>query len=111
MSPYLFTLILGAVGLVVMALTGVARLGHSSHQGHASGHGGHAGHHGAGQGVAHGGARAGGRGAVGGGRSVAASLWSLTSPRTLFSLCVGFGAVGALLRPLAPSPIVVGAAV
>ena len=75
--------------------------------GHHGGHAGHAGHHGvsarAGMrgGARGGGARAGslrGAGRVGG-----RALWALLSPRPLFSLLVGFGAVGLILQPIIPA--------
>lgn len=99
MDLYISSLLLGAVGLGAMALSG---LGHQS--GHSGGHGdaghGHAGH---GDGVhAHvghamaTGARGGKHGGHGGRDSF---LWSLMSPRILFSLALGFGASGELVRP------------
>jgi len=120
MSLYLFSLVVGTAGLVLMALTGVARLGHSPHHAGASGHAGHGGHGPGG----HAGHTAGSRGlhlppaspakaaraSGSGSRSLSAALWSLTSPRTLFSLGVGFGAVGLILRPLLPAPLVVAGA-
>ena len=121
MDAYLFSLSLGAAGLGVMSLGGVA--GHGHHAGHgshgaldAAGHhasdvslphtGAHA--HGGVHGVAHaahgahggvlphgarlGAARAGARGRASG------ILWTLLSPRVLFSFLVGFGATGLLAR-------------
>jgi hypothetical protein len=100
MDIYLWSLLLGAAGLGVMALSGMgARGGHV----HASGAPGHAGHgHGAAgssaaRGAGHSAARA--TSTVGGAASRA--LWSVASPRFLFSFFLGAGATGALLAPLA----------
>jgi len=113
MDFYLFSLILGALGLVAMAAAG---LGHSTHAGHGHGHAGDvnfhgagaAGHLGAGNGhaghmdVGHAGhAHAPGHGGQhhdvqqGGGGWV----WQLLSPRVLFSVLAGFGATGMLAGP------------
>jgi hypothetical protein len=96
MDLYISSLLLGVVGLGAMALSGFG------HQGHGDAHGGHAhgdsaygpGDHGGDNGPhdAHDGAQ-GHRGAF---------LWSLMSPRILFSLALGFGAAGALARRLLP---------
>ncbi len=108
MDLYLFTLVLGFGGLVLMAMLG---LGHGSHGGHhlhghghghaGPGHGGHA-HHGVAPAkfakathVQH----HGGNHAVRQGRSPA-DLLGLLSPRVLFSLLFGFGVAGTLLHPL-----------
>ena len=121
MDPYTFGLTLGSIGLGVMAVSGFAHASHSGH-GHAShghtGHG-HAGHGHAGHGHAHGPshagdvhsgpshvahviASAGRRGASRG--SGASRILSLLQPRVLFSVLVGFGAAGLLLRPVLPEP-------
>jgi hypothetical protein len=88
MDSYTFELALGGAGLVAMAATGLAHSG--SHSGPpAGGHGvtGHtAGHVHAGHAAGH----------AGGVRS---ALLSLASPRVLFSLLVGFGLTGVVLRP------------
>jgi hypothetical protein len=106
MDLYLTSLALGAVGLVAMAFSGFARHGHGSH-GHATqGHAGHAGGGHGHAGYAHAGhAHAGhahtaphGR-AAGAPHSWASSLASLASPRSLFSICLGLGTAGLLLRP------------
>lgn len=110
MDTYLTSFALGGVGLVAMALSGISREGHG-HAGHA-GHGahgaagvGHAGHGHAGHGhaadghVAHHGTHDGHHATAGahhGGMQQA--LLSLMSPRLLFSLALGFGASGLLLR-------------
>src|SRR5215510_5844875 len=112
MGLYLWSLLLGVVGLGAMAVSGLSHGhgdGHGGHGGHGHGghgHGGHGhgngghahpGHHGhdgshasTGQHEAHG---ASGR-----------SLWALMSPRYLFSLALGFGATGELVRPLLGGP-------
>lgn len=119
MDPYVFSLSLGAAGLGVMAATGLAashgaHAGHAPHAGHGHAHAGHAsdvslpGTHGAAHTGAHhvGHAHAGqahhgvARGDTGGGGGVRAAsrLWTLLSPRVLFSVLVGGGATGLLLR-------------
>ena len=101
MDPYITTLALGAAGLGVMALSGLAAGGHgSSAHGHGGAHvGGHtAGHHGAfthGH-HAHGGHNGHGHAHVDGAASRA--LWTIASPRFLFSYLFGFGLAGELLR-------------
>ena len=89
MSVYSFALALGAAGLVVMGLSGLAHVAGGHHGAHAHG-GSHMGHNLA---QARGGfrARGGGRGA--GPRT----LWALLSPRPLFSMLLGFGTVGVVL--------------
>jgi hypothetical protein len=106
MDPYTFSLTLGGVGLGVMALSGFAQAAHVGHSHGAHGHGhGHAHDSHAGDGhtthVPAGGARhhAGVRGA-----SSASRLLALLQPRVAFSVLVGFGAAGLLLRPLLPEP-------
>ncbi|MBD0320795.1 MAG: hypothetical protein ICV87_10705 [Gemmatimonadetes bacterium] len=106
MDFYLFSLILGALGLVAMALSGLSH-GHAGHGGHGHGHdvgdvslhaghghGGaahHAGHHGAhGHGAGHHDTAQGGHGWV----------WQFLSPRMLFSVLTGLGATGLLAEPL-----------
>jgi hypothetical protein len=108
MDIYMLGLGVGVVGLGAMALSGVAHhggahVGHghgASHGGHGhGGHGhsahGHVGHANAGH--AHGGHTLGGHGHGG----LHHAIWSLASPRVLFSFLVGFGAVGLVARPLA----------
>ncbi len=109
MDPYTFGLTLGSVGLGVMALSGFAQAAHASHTHAAHGHGpshghshGQAGSH-AGDGhtthvptaARHGTVR---------GSSGASRLLALLQPRVAFSVLVGFGAAGLLLRPLLPEP-------
>jgi hypothetical protein len=111
MDLYTFFLLLGAAGLAAMAL-GVMGGGHAGH-GHGPGHGGtshghdvHVGHAGTGHGhgahagtghghdahVSHAGSTL--------GHSVGNALLHLASPRVLFSICLGIGALGPFLRPL-----------
>src|SRR5262245_46598471 len=93
MGPYGFCLALGATGLLVMALLGFSHGGHhGGHGAHAHGHGGHGGHgHGHGDGL---------------GR-----VFALLSPRVFFSMLVGVGATGLLVRPYLVGPLVLAAAV
>src|SRR5213592_5308227 len=96
MNLYSLSLAIGAIGLLAMALTGLGRHGHAhSHVGGKLGHvkgGRHHTHHGT-------------------ARSTATSwLWSLTSPRVLFSLLVGFGTTGVLVRTILVGPLAFGAA-
>ena len=100
MDPYTFGLTLGSVGLGVMALSGFAHSTHAGHghatHGHAHGHS-HAGH-------AH------GTHAHGGPAGSASRFLSLLQPRAAFSVLVGFGAAGLLLRPLLAEPALLIAA-
>ena len=103
MDPYTFSLTLGGVGLGVMALSGFAQAAHVGHSHGAHGHG-PAHHSHAGDGhtthVPAGGARhTGVRGASG-----ASRLLALLQPRVAFSVLVGIGASGLLLRPYLPEP-------
>ncbi len=96
MNLYSLSLAIGTIGLLAMALTGLGRHGHAhSHVGGKLGHargGRHHAHHGT-------------------ARSMATSwLWSLTSPRVLFSLLVGFGTTGVLVRPILVVPLAFGTA-
>jgi len=103
MDPYTFSLTLGGVGLGVMALSGFAQAAHLGHSHGAHGHGaahnsragdGHTTHVPAGGGR-HGGVRGG---------SGTSRLLALLQPRVAFSVLVGIGASGLLLRPLIPEP-------
>jgi len=111
MDLYLASLALGGVGLAAMAMSGFTH--------HGSGHGSHA-HashgHGTAGGTAYGHGVAGhaapGHGApghathLGGhGGSVSNSLLHFMSPRVLFSVCLGLGTTGLLLRPLFGGPL------
>jgi hypothetical protein len=120
MDLYITSLLLGVIGLAVMALGGFGHRGHGGRGGHGSqtGHSGHGAH------SAHGATTAGGRsnanashahtagGNTHGARAAAANaLWAIASPRFLFSLALGAGVVGALLRPLLGGPILFAVAV
>src|SRR5215475_9289601 len=113
MGLYLWSLLLGVVGLGAMAFTGLSH-------GHGGGHGGH-GHGGHGHGNGGHGHGAHGHGAVGHANhghdashgspghhqdqgATGRSLWAIMSPRYLFSLALGFGATGELLRPILGGP-------
>jgi hypothetical protein len=116
MDPYTFLLILGGAGLAAMALQGIGGgLGHghsagqSGHGGHGHGtaghghaaHAGHAGHatHGhAGRDAQAG--RVGNADLSHGPTGLSHFLWNFASPRVLFSICLGAGALGPFLRPL-----------
>ena len=113
MDPYTFGLTLGSVGLGVMALSGFAQAAHSGHAhtpghaGHGHTHGGHA-HgqasshsHGHTHGVAHGTHAARGH--------ASSRVLALLSPRVAFSVLVGFGATGLLLRPVLGEPALLAA--
>lgn len=116
MDSYTFTLLLGGAGLGTMALSGIVRGGHGhGHGGH--GHGGHDAHvhdghgpatqgHGAHGHDAH--ASSGGR--EGFGSAVGHTLLTLASPRILFSLSLGFGTFGLLLRSVLGGPVLAAAA-
>jgi hypothetical protein len=90
MDFYLFSLILGALGLVAMAVSGLSHAGHGGH-GHDVGdvsHAGHGpGHHG--DGAQHDAAHDG-----------STWMWQILSPRMLFSVLTGLGATGLLAEPL-----------
>jgi len=107
MDLYTWTLLLGAAGLGAMAVSGLGHHGHSGHH-HAGGRG-HAQHH-AGGGK---GAHAPTQSAIAHSASAAAArtLLAVTSPRLIFSVLLGFGAAGVLLRPLLGGPVLFAAAV
>ena len=92
MNIYEFSLALGAAGLGIMGLSGFAHTVGGHHAGQAA-PSSHTGHHAIS-------VRAGSRGIRGGARGGTRFLWALLSPRALFSLCVGFGASGVILRSL-----------
>jgi hypothetical protein len=102
MDPYTFSLTLGGVGLGVMALSGFAQAAHVGHShgthGHPPAHDSHAGD-GHTTHVPAGARHTGVRGA-----SSASRLLALLQPRVAFSVLVGIGASGLLLRPLIPEP-------
>ena len=114
MDLYISSMVLGAIGFTAMALGGLGSRGHQG--GGAHGHGGHShagGHvHGAGHGhgvtEAHSHAGSAANHAHGGfsGRA----FWLITSPRFLFSLMLGFGVTGAMLRSVLPGPVLLAAA-
>ena len=130
MDPYTFGLTLGSVGLGVMALSGFAQATQSGHA-HSHGHDGpghvHGGHsHGGVHGHSHAHSPApshlhdvdgpihghghthavphAGRAAPAARGHAASRMLSLLSPRVVFSVLVGFGATGLLLRPLLGEP-------
>jgi hypothetical protein len=112
MTIYEFSLALGAAGLGIMGLSGFVHTAGGHHGGHAS-NSGHAGHHATSgragvRGGVRSGARAGLRGAAG--RGAGRALWALLSPRPLFSVLLGFGAVGLVLQPLLPGALLFGTA-
>ena len=135
MDIYLTSLALGGVGLVAMAVSGISRDGHGhtghghsghGHSGHGHGdagsalasHGGHglasAVHHGANHGAHHG-AHHGSHNSLdhthdGNADSVASTLLSLMSPRLLFSVALGLGTSGLLLRPFLSGALLFAAA-
>jgi hypothetical protein len=107
MDSYTFSLALGGAGLVAMAATGLSHTGSNAGPHSGSGHhpsqlpvhGGHAaaphslsGH------VPHT-AHVGSRGAASHAGGLRSALISLASPRALFSLLVGFGLTGVVMRP------------
>ena len=103
MDPYTFSLTLGGVGLGVMALSGFAQAVHVGHGHAAHGHGpAHDSHAGDGHTthVPPGGARHTGVRATSG----TSRLLALLQPRVAFSVLVGIGASGLLLRPYLPEP-------
>ena len=138
MDLYLFSLLLGFVGLLVMAVSGVAGHGGGHHGGHAHGGHLHAGGHHAGDVNVHGmGGHAAGAGhaatpaghagghalthghghhgdhahAGGAGKALGGWFLSFLSPRALFSLLIGVGAGGLLLEHLLPEPLLAVAAI
>jgi hypothetical protein len=108
MDLYTFLLFLGVAGLVTMALQGIGHgHGDASHgNGHHAGdsHAGHstdAGSHGASHAGTHGSSHASSHAsqhAVSHDSAIGRALWSFASPRSLFSISLGAGAVGPLLR-------------
>lgn len=103
MDFYLSSLLLGVVGLAAMALSGLGHQGHEGHGSHGDGVDGHSGHDDTHVGhLLHLPAR-GGRHTHGGQGNRSSLLWTLASPRVLFSIALGFGAAGALVRPIIPN--------
>lgn len=117
MDLYITSLVLGAIGFAAMALGGLGARGQRGAGGHA--HGGQLHSHGAGHahGAAHvhghaAGSPAGGAkgGHASGGGVAGRTFWLITSPRFLFSLMLGFGATGAILRPVLGGPLLLAGA-
>lgn len=113
MDLYTFCLLLGALGLVGMSITGIGRHGHAGHSQVRAGHSHGATHARAGT---HGQAASHGQGAArtghaGGGSLASRLLWSLMSPRVLFTVLLGTGATGLLLRNTLGSGLLAGAAI
>jgi len=111
MDPYITSLVLGAAGLSIMGLSGLGRHGHavgSSSHGHVHGVGhGHGGHHvGVSNGHGHAGHAHGGHahGHLHGGSLMSRALM-LMSPRILFSVLLGLGTTGVVLRPVLGGPL------
>lgn len=96
MDLYISSLLLGVVGLAAMALSGLGHQGHGSH-----------GSHGSHSAPAHGNGHAGGNHshAPQGSAGRDSIIWSLMSPRILFSLALGFGAAGEIARPVVPGGV------
>lgn len=108
MDPYTFSLALGGLGLLAM---GVSGLGHRLHPGGHVGHGhGHS-HHGVakaggkGHAVQQGGQQA--HGIHAGIARVSRAFLTILSPRVLFSVVLGFGATGFLLKGVFGGPILI----
>ena len=93
---FLTAMMLGLVGLVAMAVLGVNHGGHGSSHGH-SGHA-HAGNHHA----AHAASQAG---------SLGQRILVLASPRAIFSLALGFGAIGLAVSSTLPMALAIVVAV
>ena len=106
---YTTLLLVGLIGLAAQALLGMSHGGHAGHSGHA-GHGGHSGH--AGHGGHSGHAGHGGHGTHHSSHSDRgpSPLWTLLSPLAIFSLCVGAGATGLLLKPMHLAAVLTAAA-
>jgi hypothetical protein len=106
MDLYLWSLLLGAVGLGTTALMGLDGSGHHpggaphGHGGRESGHDA-SGHDASGHAPGHGHP----------GKFATRSFWTVTSPRFLFSIALGFGTAGELLRPMLRGPLLLAAAI
>jgi len=113
MDLYISSLLLGAAGLGVMALGGLGHRGHAGSgargHGHATGHG-HGNAAGHLHGVRHPGHSQVATNIASARSAVSNTLWTITSPRFLFSLALGFGTAGELLRPVLGGPLLVVAA-
>ena len=113
---YVGSLAVGAIGFAVMAVGGLAHVGHHGQTagGHAASHVGHAaGARGslAGRGAARGQGARGGRAGGGVQGFLSQAFWTATSPRLLFSLLIGFGTAGLLLHPLLGGTALAAAAI
>jgi len=104
MDPFTFTLALGGVGLLVMAVSG---LGHRLHPGSGPGHAHHT----------HATVKTGakspappGHGVHAGVARVSRAFLTILSPRVAFSLLVGFGATGFLLKAVFGGPVLIAVA-
>ena len=102
MDPYLLFLALGSVGLGAMAMSGVMHHGAGHAGAHGAGHAPGAPSHGAPGHVAHAHTARGAAATHHGGSTlregIANSLMTLMSPRVLFSVCLGVGTAGLVLR-------------
>ena len=124
-SIYGWGLWVGFGGLLAMTLMGASHFGHGHGHSHGGAHSGHAGHghaghghigHGSHVGHGHSGHAANthsGQGHASAGREGSAgfSLLGLVSPRLWFSVMVGFGATGLLLKAFLHEPLLLMAAV
>jgi hypothetical protein len=108
MDLYSSSLLLGAAGLGVMALGGLGHRGHAGSAARGHGHGNAAGHA---HGVRHPGHIQGAAHTSTARDAMSNTLWTITSPRFLFSLLLGFGTAGELLRPVLGGPLLIAAAV
>lgn len=109
MDLYITSLALGAAGLGFMALSGLGARGHAgAAHGHAGGHHAHLSHgH-----PAHGGSHHGHEHVhVEAPNPLARTLFTVASPRFLFSFLLGLGLTGELLRAYLPEGVLLGAAV
>ena len=110
MDLYIWSLLLGAVGLGTMAFVGLSSGSHSAGS-HAHGHGHGEGHH-AGDGHAHAHAHGPAHTHDASVKEIATqSFWTITSPRFLFSLALGFGTAGELLKPVLGGPLLLAGAI
>ncbi len=112
MDLYATLFALGAIGLIAMAFSGMGRHASHAHGGHSHGGHTHAGH-------SHGGHSPGGHnhGTHAHGahshtvhQSAGSRFLSLMSPRVLFSVSLGLGTAGLVLRPILGGPLLFAAA-
>jgi hypothetical protein len=114
MDLYMTSLALGGVGLVAMAFSGSGRHGQHGSHGHGSGHS-HAQAHNASANSARGASRTSApsnahASAHSASTSIANTLVALMSPRLLFTVCLGLGTTGILLRGRLSGALLFGAA-